>query len=312
MKRTIIVANSLLVAFVVGFASPSGAASDGEPVTTQCGGDLSDASQGEVCLAALSWRDAEVRAPVVPRSDDFLALAVNAVGQAAATGDLGVAEEFIAAVSPDYSDAEVQTLRDALQKPVPVPVMPNVGDDLTGVTSTEPRSAKTSSAETLTQAAASAAGDGIGSSRYDTYYADYNYIRSDGSIQVISTTRIEFWQHIAINSSAWGRKSLAFYLTKSSGRATYYGNVDCEIRHVDAFADSTVHHWPCGSPDVNVVNSFDMHTRKADYYGNRGDKYYNEAWFNINPDSATYVPLRGNREGHKWKNPDGGGAPWWL
>ncbi|GAB6986107.1 hypothetical protein JCM10369A_26310 [Nocardioides pyridinolyticus] len=56
----------------------------------------------------------------------------------------------------------------------------------------------------------------------------------------------------------------------------------------------------------------DMNRYNRSYYGNRGDKYYNETWFDVNPEGAEYDTVRGNREGPKWKNPDGGGEPRWL
>lgn len=60
------------------------------------------------------------------------------------------------------------------------------------------------------------------------------------------------------------------------------------------------------------MNNFDVYRTERNYYGNRGDKYYNEMWFDVNPEGSTYDTIRANLEGPKWKNPDGGGEPFWL
>ena len=299
MKRLLAV-GLLTAACVVPITGNSGAAALPADRGTAACPDAMTAATEEVCLVAASWRSSADRRTVGKGSQDSLELAINALEQAAAEGNAAAADAFLTAARGDYTEAQIASMQSALDDPGMTDT-PQVGD-----ATTSERTGRGVLQERQQR------GDGVGSPKYETWWIDYNVLRSDGSVRVISTTRADFGQAIAINSSSWGRKTLDVSLTKSAGANTYYSDVDCEIRRVDLWSDSTVYSWPCRSPNYHQVNDYDMWVRVGDYYGNRGGKYYNEFWFDINPEGSTYDTIRANREGSKWKNPDGGGRPFWL
>ncbi|TGN65427.1 hypothetical protein EXE59_16770 [Nocardioides eburneiflavus] len=249
-------------------------------------------SLDETCLTAVSVSSIPID-PAALSDQDFVALASNAVTHAVRDGDASTAEDFVSDASGDLSDAEIDQIEGALDRAETSP--------------------KKSPRTPVIRSKSRALLKDVGDPQYQTTYAQYWHVKSNGASVLISTTTVQFWHYVNTNPADFGDKALSLHLTRSSGQDTYYRNVVCKLRRSDTFADNDVMTWnKCPNPDFNGVNDYDMYREDRDYYGNWGDKYYNKVWFDINPAGSTYPARRVDASGPKWKNPDGGGAPRWL
>lgn len=264
------------------------------PVSPSCPSDNS-LLRSSTCLFVVTGRSSSVGPD--PR-DDFIndAIAIEAVRLAVANGLTEQAARFVQEVEGARSPETFTRLK-ALLKEEP---NPGPGDSLI----LEGAGAADSGGVT-TQA------ESFGSPKYETRYIDY-WVVSSSSTRLVSTTKAEYNQYINRDTVDYGIKALAVHYSKYSGRTTYYSDGDCRIRHVDPFFDQNVMTWgKCASPDYSGANYQDVDIYERDYYGTRGERYYNKFWIDVNPSGAEYPPEQYSHSGPRWKNPDAGGKPFW-
>lgn len=270
--------------------SPSDAGSN----DTNCPAELSP-SPGDVCVFTIvASTDGSIDVNDLATTDS---IAIDAVRRTAATGDEALAKAFIKQARHDLSATTISRMESAI---------------------THPRPGK----QTLTlEPSAQAAPSGdvtpntsvIGNPKYETTYLHYVVVQSNGTSYEVSTTYAEWYQYLNTDSVTKGMKSLAVHYTKTYGDNTYYSAGVCKIRHVDPFFDQDVATWgKCATPDTNVVNYWDVYRYDKDYYGTRGERYYNKFWINVNPAGSVYPTITAVHSGPRWKNPDAGGWPFWL